>query len=34
MRATLVYFFVQKMIGSKLQDGVEKLVEMLARLPY
>ena len=27
-------FFVQKMIGSKLQDGVEKLVEMLARLPY
>ena len=27
-------FFVQKMIGSKLQDGVEKLAEMLARLPY
>ena len=27
-------FFVQKMIGSKLQDGVEKLADMLARLPY
>lgn len=27
-------FFLQQMVGSKLQDGIERVAEMLARLPY
>ena len=27
-------FFMRKMIGSKLKDGVEKLADMLAMIPY
>lgn len=27
-------FFLQQMVGNKLKDGVDKIAEMLARLPY
>ena len=27
-------FFMRKMIGSKLNDGIEKLAEMLTMIPY
>ena len=27
-------FFMKQMVGNKLNDGVDKIAEMLARLPY
>lgn len=37
MRVTLeadLNFFMKQMVGSKLKDGVEKLADMLAMIPY
>lgn len=31
---TELNFFMKKMIGSKLQDGVERMADMLSQLPY